>query len=65
VIDAEKKSGKIVGIKILSERGGNIQIENPFAQEGFRITGGEILERGEILKIKTSPGERIEIKEKD
>jgi len=64
VIDAEKKSGKVVGIKILSEKGGIIQLENPFTQEGFKIKGGEILERGEILKIKTSPGERVELNEK-
>jgi alpha-L-fucosidase 2 len=57
VIDAEMISGKIVGIKILAEKGETIQLENPFDQGEFEITGGEILEKGEILKIKISPGE--------
>lgn len=61
VIDAEKKSGKIVGIKILAEKGGIIQLKNPFDQKEFEITGGEVLEKGEILKIKTSPGELVEL----
>jgi alpha-L-fucosidase 2 len=63
VIDAEKKSGKIVRIKIHAERGGIIQLENPFEQEELDITGGEVLEKGEVLKIRISPEEQVEISE--
>jgi len=59
VIDAEKKAGKVIRIKIISEKGGIIQLKNPFVQKEFDIIGGEVLEEGEILKVKTSPGERI------
>jgi alpha-L-fucosidase 2 len=61
VIDAEMISGEIAGIKILAEKGGVIQLENPFDQRELKITGGEVLEKGEILKIKTSPGEIVEL----
>jgi len=65
VIDARKESGKVIGIKILAEKGGIIQLQNPFHPHEFEINGGEILEKGKILKIKTSPGKRVEINEKD
>lgn len=62
VIDAEKKSGKVVGIRIFAEKGGIIQLKNPFDQKGLKITGGEVLKKGEILRIKTSPGELVELR---
>ena len=65
VIDAEKQSGKVIGIKILSEKGGIFQLANPFDQEELEITGGKVLEKGEILKIATSPGEMVELKSKE
>jgi alpha-L-fucosidase 2 len=65
VIDAKMISGKTVGIKILSEKGGTIQLEKPFGQNDFEIIGGEVIERGEILKIILSSGELIEINENE
>jgi alpha-L-fucosidase 2 len=56
VIDAEKKSGEVIRIKLLAEKGGIIQLKNPFDRKEFEVSGGEVLEKGEILKIQTSPG---------
>jgi alpha-L-fucosidase 2 len=65
VIDAERIAGETVRIKILSEKGGTIQLENPFPQGGFEIVGGEASEKGKILKIILSPGEQVEIIKND
>lgn len=62
VIDAEKKSGEVTGVRIIAEKGGILQLENPITRKEWRIIGGEVLEKGEILKIRTSPGERIELR---
>lgn len=62
VIDAERKSGNVVRIGIFAEKGGILQLENPFGQKEIVIAGGKVLNRGEILKIDTSHGERIEIR---
>ena len=62
VVEAEMKSGEVVWITIHAEKGGIIHLENPFGLKEFKIEGGEVLEKETILKIKTSPGERIELK---
>jgi len=62
VIDAEKRAGKTVNVKILAEEGGTIQLQNPFDREEFTITGGNVIDKGEILKIEISPGKQVELR---
>ncbi len=61
IVDAVKISGKINSVKIYAEKGGVLQLENPFFPEQFNISGGKMLESKEILKIETQPGETVNL----
>ncbi len=59
IFDAIKTSGKISSVKIHAEKGGVMQLENPFFPKNFKMNGGRLVEDGKILKISTDSGETV------
>lgn len=62
LISASKKSGKVNLVRIESEKGGTIKLENPFKNEKFICESSEITKEGNMLLIEMKPGEIIDIK---
>lgn len=65
VIDAAMEGREVLQIRIRSERGGVIRLANPFDRGEFEIVGGEVRSDGDILIIKTSPEDTVELQSKD
>jgi alpha-L-fucosidase 2 len=63
LISAEKKDGKIVHVKIYSEKGEKIKMENPFG-DNFKINGKEFsppINNNKIIELDTKSGEIIDM----
>jgi hypothetical protein len=60
LVSAHLKDGKVGQIKIESEKGNNLKLIVPWEKGGFVISKGEKKEfQGDMIDIKTSPGESI------
>jgi len=57
VISAKKENGNVKSITIVSEKGGELDLKNPF--EKFRTDNTDYKLIGEVIKIQTKPGQRI------
>jgi alpha-L-fucosidase 2 len=59
LISAERRNGKMKSVKIVSEKGGQLNMMNPFATTGFvsKKTGYKINKN--IITIETKPGQEI------
>jgi len=67
LISAIKEGGKIIHVKIFSEKGGELKLQNPFADGAFAIKGvsqERITQRDKIIRIQTQAGDRIIFKKK-
>ncbi len=65
LISASMQRGKVILVKIESEKGGTIKLENPFLEEGFTSKKKEIAIEESMLLIGMKPGEVIDIKLSD
>ena len=61
LISATMEKGEITAIDILSEKGGELKIYNPFKDSGFKCSVPYKL-TDNILALQTEPGQRIAIK---
>ena len=59
LVSAERKSGLVQRVEILSEKGGPCRLENPFADAGFDARGVEVESEGGELRFSTEPGQHI------
>ncbi len=65
LISAEKKNGKVTHIKIQSEKGGTIKLDNPFELDGFTTDKDELVKsEGDILLITLRSNDIIVLKKK-
>jgi alpha-L-fucosidase 2 len=61
LVSAEMKMGETSTVNIVSEKGGELKIMNPFKNKIFKCSSPYIL-TDDILIIQTKPGQRISIK---
>ncbi|HCO85183.1 MAG TPA: hypothetical protein DIT95_16870, partial [Arenibacter sp.] len=63
LVSAQKQDGKLKWVKIVSEKGGEVRLMNPFSNKEFSIKD-EVDSQwdGDILKIETQPGQEIWLK---
>jgi len=67
LVSAERKSGKTNRVMILSEKGGNCTLENPFESKEFNVEGNlEIPPKveGDNILIQFHPGQRVTLLKK-
>tara|TARA_R110001583_G_scaffold27396_3_gene97988 strand:- start:623 stop:1240 length:618 start_codon:yes stop_codon:yes gene_type:complete len=64
LISTQKQDGKLKWVKIVSEKGGEVRLMNPFSNKEFSIKD-EVDSQwdGDILKIETQPGQEIWLKQ--
>lgn len=62
LISASRESSKVKMVKVESEKGGTIKLNNPFGNEKFTSESKEITKEGNMLLIEMKPGEVIDIK---
>ena len=61
LVSAGMEEGAVSEIEIVAEKGGILQLENPYGVKPFRCNANYTLEHG-IIRIKCKPGQRIVIK---
>jgi len=61
LVSAELKNGIVTGVKIVSEKGRDCTVQNPWPGQKVKLTGRETL-TGERFTFKTKPGEIIKLK---
>jgi len=61
LVSAVKKDGKVTEINILSEKGGRMLLQTPFAKGRIKIEGASRVKfrRSDLLEIETKPGDKI------
>ena len=61
LVSAVKKDGKVTEINILSEKGGRMLLQTPFAKGGIKIEGASRVKfrKADLLEIDTKPGDKI------
>jgi len=62
IISANRENGKLNDITIISEKGGELNMENPFNE--FTVEGAEIKRENQLIKIHTTIGQQIILKAK-
>ena len=62
VFDLKMINGIISEITILPDKGGTLFLHNPFFPEKFDMTGGKLIQDGELLEIETTSGKNIALK---
>ncbi|HUT45356.1 MAG TPA: glycoside hydrolase N-terminal domain-containing protein [Sedimentisphaerales bacterium] len=67
LVSAERKDGLMYSITIISEKGGQCRLENPFKQNEYELKGAAentVTRDGNDLIIKTSAGQKITLTRK-
>ncbi len=62
LVSAVRKNGRVVEVRIVSEKGGTVRLENPFPGGAYRAKGyppGLIHKPGSTIEIDMRPGEAI------
>ena len=65
LVSAVKKDGKLIEVRIRSENGGRLRLENPFPGLAFRVTGappGAVRSGDRFVETEMRPGEEIVLK---
>ncbi|MGZ5453924.1 MAG: glycosyl hydrolase family 95 catalytic domain-containing protein, partial [Candidatus Aminicenantales bacterium] len=65
LVSAGKKDGKLVEVRIRSENGGQLRLENPFPGGAYETSGaatGGVRNAGPIVEADMRPGEEIRLK---
>ena len=60
LVSAELKNGAVTGVKIVSEKGRDCTVENPWPGNSVKLAGRETL-TGDRFTFKMKPGETIEL----
>ncbi len=59
LVSADRVAGKVHSVRIKSEKGGPVKIENPFEKDDVTIQGAEFTMQSGIITINTQPGQEI------
>ncbi|MGZ5515374.1 MAG: glycoside hydrolase family 95-like protein, partial [Candidatus Aminicenantales bacterium] len=65
VVSAAKKAKKVVEVRVRSENGGRLRLENPFPDGFYETSGaaaGSVRNAGQIVEADMRPGEEIRLK---
>ncbi|MCG2462191.1 glycoside hydrolase family 95 protein [Flavobacteriaceae bacterium F89] len=63
LVSAEMKDGKVERVNILTEKGGQLRLQNPFGTKDLIIEGAEAPNwDGDILVLETTPQQEITVK---
>ncbi|MFN8256890.1 MAG: glycoside hydrolase N-terminal domain-containing protein [Bacteroidales bacterium] len=60
LVSARMDNGKVVEVEVISEKGGELKLKNPFKNEAFNCTSKYMLENN-IVKIQTSQNQKIKL----
>ncbi len=60
LVSATKEKGKVINVKIESEKGETIKLKNPFNNTNFNCSKNFTIENDDIIVLKTNNGELIE-----
>jgi len=64
LVSAERRNGTTVHIEVLSEKGGELRLLDPWPDTATRVAGldqGTLLEDGPVIRIRTTPGDRFTV----
>lgn len=56
LVSARRQSGKTVEVRVLPEAGGTLRLENPFASNGYKLSGlnsSDVTRSGDVIEIRT------------
>lgn len=62
VVSATRNGGRTEAVQIVSEAGGVLRLENPFGEDGYRLTGAEpesVQAEGQDLLLETRAGQTL------
>lgn len=59
LVSAEMREGKVVAVKVLSEKGGPLRLKNPFVGKFVVENNKAYSVNGDVLEMETTPGEWI------
>jgi alpha-L-fucosidase 2 len=65
LVSAKKKDGKVVEIRVTSEKGGKLRLENPFPGGAYRASGlaaDAVSDAGPVIQADMRPGEQLLLK---
>jgi len=65
LVSAARKAGKVVEVRIRSEKGGRIRLENPFPGLGFKVSGaapGAVPGGARLVEAEMRPGDTLVLK---
>ena len=63
LVSARKRAGRVVEVRVMSEKGGRLRLENPFAG-GYASSGlaeGRVRDAGNIIEADMRPGESLSL----
>ena len=62
LVSAEMREGKVISVKIKSEKGGSLSMSNPFVNENFKVAGGDYIVDSGLINIDFEPGQELTLK---
>jgi hypothetical protein len=65
LISAARKDGRVVEVRVRSERGGKFRLDNPFSGEAFKAAGpaaGRVRTTGRVIEADMEPGEEMALR---
>ena len=65
LVSAKKKDGKVIEIRVTSEKGGKLRLENPFPDGSYKASGlaaGAVRDAGPVIEADMRPGEQLLLK---
>jgi hypothetical protein len=65
LVSARRKSGEVVEVRVSSEKGGRLRLENPFPDGAFQASGSGApagLAAGPVIEADLKPGEELLLK---
>jgi len=64
IVSAKMKGGKVVEVRVTSEKGGTLRLENPFPGGAYKASGlaaDAIRDAGQIIEADMRPGEELRL----
>jgi hypothetical protein len=65
LVSAKKKDGKVIEIRVTSEKGGKLRLENPFPDGSYKASGlaaDAVRDVGQVIEADMRPGEQLLLK---
>ena len=62
LVSAKMKAGKVVEVRVTSEKGGRLKLENPFPGEAYEASGiaeGGVRNIGQVIEADMRPGDKL------